>query len=134
MAVRPLLHGLLRNPSPVREALVLPAALVGAYATDAIGIHAVFGAFLVGTVMPRREGVPGLEQLGWHLAGAIAVLTPIYFVTAGLAVDIPSLRAGDLAAFVLIVAAACTGKSSVRSPAREPRGSPGATRSPSACS
>ena len=30
-----------------------PSALVGAYATDAIGIHAVFGAFLVGAAMPR---------------------------------------------------------------------------------
>jgi Kef-type K+ transport system membrane component KefB len=108
--VRPLLHGLLRNPSPARRALVLPAALAGAYATEAIGIHAVFGAFLVGTAMPRREGVPALEALGRQLSGAIAVLAPVYFVTSGMAIDIPGLRAGDLAAFVLILVAACAGK------------------------
>jgi Kef-type K+ transport system membrane component KefB len=110
IVLRPLLHSLLRNPSPARQALVLPAALAGAYATETIGIHAVFGAFLVGTVMPRREGVRALEAVGRHLSGAIAVLAPIYFVTSGLAVDIPGLRANDLAAFVLILAVACAGK------------------------
>ena len=40
----------------------------------------------------------------------IAFLAPIYFVTSGMAVDIPGLRAGDLADFVLIFAAACAGK------------------------
>jgi Kef-type K+ transport system membrane component KefB len=110
VAVRPLLHTLLRDPSPAREALVLPAAFAGAYATEAIGIHAVFGAFLIGTVMPRRTSVPALERLGRQLSGATAVLAPIYFVTSGLLVDIPALRANDLAAFVLIMAAACAGK------------------------
>jgi Kef-type K+ transport system membrane component KefB len=104
------LHSLLRTPSPAREALVLPAAFAGAYATEAIGIHAVFGAFLVGTAMPRRDDSPVLEHLDRSLAGAIAVLAPIYFVVSGLAVDIPGLQAGDLAAFVLIMAAACAGK------------------------
>jgi Kef-type K+ transport system membrane component KefB len=110
IVVRPLLHSLVRNPSPARETLVMPLALAGAYATEAIGIHAVFGAFLVGTVMPRREGVRALETLRRHLSGAVAVLAPIYFVTSGLAVDISGLHANDLAAFVLILAAACAGK------------------------
>jgi Kef-type K+ transport system membrane component KefB len=110
VVVRPLLHSLLRNPSPAREALVLPLALAGAYATEAIGIHAVFGAFLVGSVMPRREGVPAFDRVRRHLVGAIAVLAPIYFVTSGMAVDIPGLRGSDLAAFALIMATACAGK------------------------
>ena len=110
VAVRPFLHRLLRNPSPAREALVLPAVFAGAYATEAIGIHAVFGAFLIGTAMPRRDGGAALERLGHQLSGAVAVLAPIYFVTSGLAVDIPALRANDLAAFVLILVAACAGK------------------------
>jgi Kef-type K+ transport system membrane component KefB len=110
VVLRPFLHSLLRTPSPAREALVLPAAFAGAYATEAIGIHAVFGAFLVGTAMPRRDDSPVLEHLDRSLAGAIAVLAPIYFVVSGLAVDIPGLQAGDLAAFVLIMAAACAGK------------------------
>jgi Kef-type K+ transport system membrane component KefB len=40
----------------------------------------------------------------------IVLLAPIYFVTSGMAVDIPGLRAGDLADFALILTAACAGK------------------------
>jgi Kef-type K+ transport system membrane component KefB len=98
--VRPLLR---RVTAP---ALVLPIALAGAYVTDAIGIHAVFGAFLVGVAMPR----PPDGEARRALASVVAVLAPIYFVMSGMAVDIPGLRAEDLAAFVLILVAACAGK------------------------
>jgi Kef-type K+ transport system membrane component KefB len=108
--VRPGLRMLLRDPTPGREALVLPVALVGAYATEAIGIHAVFGAFLVGTAMPRPHGENALIEFRRHLSPTVAVLAPIYFVTSGMAVDIPGLRAGDLADFLLILVAACAGK------------------------
>jgi Kef-type K+ transport system membrane component KefB len=98
--LRPLLR---RVTAP---ALVLPIALGGAYVTDAIGIHAVFGAFLVGVAMPR----PPDDEARRSLVAVVAVLAPIYFVMSGMAVDIPGLRAGDVAAFALILAAACAGK------------------------
>ena len=98
------------DASPAREALVLPVALAGAYVTDAIGIHAVFGAFLVGAAMPRPDAAHALTELRRRLSPVIAFLAPIYFVTSGMAVDIPGLRAGDLADFVLIITAACAGK------------------------
>jgi Kef-type K+ transport system membrane component KefB len=98
--VRPLLR---RVTTP---ALVLPIALAGAYVTDAIGIHAVFGAFLVGVAMPRPQDGEARRTL----APVVGVLAPIYFVMSGMAVDIPGLRAADLAAFVLILVAACAGK------------------------
>ena len=110
VVVRPLLHRLLRRASPAREALVVPAALAGAYATDAIGIHAVFGAFLVGAAMPRPDAEHTLTELRRRLSPVIAFLAPIYFVTSGMAVDIPGLRRGDLADFALILTAACAGK------------------------
>jgi len=106
LVVRPLLHRLLRDPTPVREALVLPLAFAGAYVTEAIGLHAVFGAFLVGVAMPRRTD----EEARRRLAAVVAVLAPIYFVTSGMGVDIPGLRSGDLVAFALILAAACAWK------------------------
>ena len=87
-----------------------PTALAGAYVTDAIGIHAVFGAFLVGAAMPRPDAEHTLKELRRRLSPVIAFLAPIYFVTSGMAVDIPGLRAGDLADLVLIIAAACAGK------------------------
>jgi Kef-type K+ transport system membrane component KefB len=110
LVVRPLLARLLQDATPAREALVLPTALLGAYATDAIGIHAVFGAFLVGAAMPRPAAAHALGELRRRLSPVIAFLAPIYFVTSGMAVDIPGLRAGDLADFLLILTAACAGK------------------------
>ena len=110
LVLRPVLHRLLRHASPAREALVLPTALAGAYVTDAIGIHAVFGAFLVGAAMPRPDAEHTLKELRRRLSPVISFLAPIYFVTSGMAVDIPGLRAGDLADLVLIITAACAGK------------------------
>jgi len=89
-----------------RQELILPVALLGAYATDAIGIHAVFGAFLIGAAMPRPPDAAARDRF----VPVVAVLTPVYFVMSGMAVDIPGLRAGDFGALVLIVAAACAGK------------------------
>jgi Kef-type K+ transport system membrane component KefB len=110
VVVRPLLRRALRSPTPAREALVLPVALASAYVTEEIGIHAVFGAFLAGAVMPRPQCDDELAAARARLTPAIMVLAPIYFVASGMGVDIPGLRAEDLADFALILAAACAGK------------------------
>ena len=112
-----------------------PAAFAGAYATEAIGIHAVFGAFLVGAAMPRQGAACRPSTgCGRQLSRAVAVLAPIYFVASGMAVDIPALRASDLAAFALIMAAACAGKFlGAFGGARAAGIGARATRSPSAC-
>jgi Kef-type K+ transport system membrane component KefB len=105
LLVRPALRRLVRVGWPGTELLIVAAALGGAYVTDAIGIHSVFGAFAVGAAMPRGE--PELRRGLWP---AVALLLPVYFVTSGMAVDVPGLQAGDLGALVLIMAAACAGK------------------------
>jgi Kef-type K+ transport system membrane component KefB len=110
LVVRPLLQRELRIASPARQALIVPLALVGAYVTDAIGIHAVFGAFLLGAAMPRPHGSVPRDELRRRLTPAVGLLVPIYFVTSGMAVDIPGLRGADIADFVLVLAAACAGK------------------------
>ena len=106
VVVRPLL----RRLSGAWEALVVPLVLAAAYATEAIGIHAVFGAFLIGAAMPRPDRATGLASLRRRLTPAVGLLAPIYFVMSGMAVDIPGLRAGDLADFGLVLVAACAGK------------------------
>jgi Kef-type K+ transport system membrane component KefB len=108
--VRPLLAYLVRNGSPVREIMPLAAAFAAGYVTDAIGIHAVFGAFLIGTAMPRHTHDIGLAKLRERVGPAVALLAPIYFVTSGMTVDIPALRAADLGDLALILAVACAGK------------------------
>jgi Kef-type K+ transport system membrane component KefB len=110
LVVRPLLRVLLRSATPAREALVVPVALSGAYLTEAIGIHAAFGAFLTGAAMPRHDRDLALAEIRRRLSPVSALLAPIYFVTSGMTVDIPGLRKSDLADLALILAAACAGK------------------------
>jgi Kef-type K+ transport system membrane component KefB len=111
LLLRPSLREVLRTDRPGALVLVVAAALCGGYVTDAIGIHSVFGAFAVGLAMPR-EGLAQTRALGVRrgLWPAVTLLVPVYFVTSGMGVDLPGLRAGDLAAFALILTAACVGK------------------------
>ena len=110
VVVRPLLQHLLRGATPSRELLLVPVALGGAYLTETIGIHAAFGAFLVGAAMPRHDTDAALGEIRRRLSHVSALLVPIYFVTSGMMVDISGLEQGDLADLLLILAAACAGK------------------------
>jgi Kef-type K+ transport system membrane component KefB len=64
--------------------LVVALALMalGAWVTDAVGLHAVFGAFVMGAAMPRgavvRELTSRIEPL------TIALLLPLFFTYSGL--------------------------------------------------
>jgi Kef-type K+ transport system membrane component KefB len=110
LVVRPLAGRALRTPTPAATALIVPGALVSAYITDAIGVHAVFGAFLAGVAMPRTDTAAELAELRRRLSPVVVMLGSIYFVISGMGVDIPGLREGDLVALVVIVVAACAGK------------------------
>ena len=61
-------------------AVVLIGVLVSAYITEIIGIHAIFGAFIFGAVMPRQGAAemttrdPGAAGAGQRAAAAAAVL------------------------------------------------------------
>src|SRR5215218_6606305 len=91
VVIRPGLRRLPRSRSGPGEALVVPLVLASAYATEAIGVHAVFGAFLIGAAMPRPVGASGLAQLRRQLSPAVGLLAPVYFVLSGMAVDVPGL-------------------------------------------
>lgn len=85
--------------------LLLPAAC---YA-DWVGIHAVFGAFILGTAMPR-----GLfsEELRRKLGPlTTALLVPLFFVYSGLNTRIDFVNTWALWGLTgLVLAAACVGK------------------------
>jgi hypothetical protein len=67
-----------------------PAAFAGAYFTDAIGIHAVLGAFLVGAAMPRPSGAAqGFLDVRRRLSTVVAILAPVYFVTTLMTSPLP---------------------------------------------
>src|SRR6516164_6928174 len=96
--VRPLLRRLsgfyqrAGRLTPNILATVLAALLLSCYATNWMGLHFIFGAFLFGIVMPR-ENVLGLREeiLESLLQVSLLVLLPIYFVVAGLNINLSSI-------------------------------------------
>lgn len=91
-------------------ALVLIGLLVSALVTEAIGIHALFGAFLLGVSIPHdsflaRELTHRLEDL------VVVLLLPAFFAFTGLRTQMGLLAsATDWLYCAVIVLIACTGK------------------------
>jgi Kef-type K+ transport system membrane component KefB len=48
--------GLQRGPSEMMMAVIILLVLVGAFYTDIIGVHPIFGGFLVGLIIPHEHG------------------------------------------------------------------------------
>ena len=84
-------------------ALVLGLFLLSAWAMDAVGMHAVFGGFLLGTAMPRgrltRELVAKLEPL------TVTFLLPCFFTFSGLNTDMTVLGHASLLVAALVIVA-----------------------------
>jgi len=98
--VRPLLTRLekhLTTDGGLSDAgLVLGLALMalGAWFTDLIGLHAVFGAFVMGMGMPRRIMATGLVERIQPLT--VALLLPLFFTYSGLNTKIGLLNTAFL--------------------------------------
>jgi Kef-type K+ transport system membrane component KefB len=98
------------NLSKTIVAFVFIILLGSAYLTEIIGIHALFGAFLAGTIMPqnlnfKRIIVEKIEDV------SLVVLLPLFFVFTGLRTQIGLLNEPGLwLVCLLIVAVAITGK------------------------
>lgn len=91
--------------------LVICLALMasGAWFTDAIGLHAVFGAFVMGMAMPR--GVVSAELIQRIQPLTVALLLPLFFTYSGLNTRIGLLNTGYLWAMTgLVMLAAVGGK------------------------
>lgn len=84
--VRPLARRLfLHRARP--PASVLPAALLlllsSALATELVGVHALFGAFVAGAVMPREEGLRRTLSASFAPLST-TLLLPVFFAYTGL--------------------------------------------------
>src|SRR4051794_22560285 len=92
-------------------AMLFIGVLVSALATDRIGIHALFGAFLFGAIMPQRSELIG-ELTGKLEDFTVVFLLPLFFAFNGLRTDIgPIGTDGKLWAFCgLILLVAVVGK------------------------
>jgi Kef-type K+ transport system membrane component KefB len=73
--------------------------------TQAIGIHAVFGAFLAGVTVARSPGLrPQTRETVREFS--LAVFTPIFFCTVGLQVDLLALTHWGFFLWLLLLAVA----------------------------
>jgi len=82
---------------------------LGAWVTDAIGLHAVFGAFVMGAAMPR--GVVGRALVERIQPLTVALLLPLFFTFSGLNTQITLLNSTYLWMMALLVlVAAVLGK------------------------
>jgi Kef-type K+ transport system membrane component KefB len=86
--LRPILARLhrlwIQNEELSEAGLVLGLALMalGAWITDKIGLHAVFGAFVMGAAMPR--GVMTRDLIARIQSLTVALLLPLFFTYSGL--------------------------------------------------
>ncbi len=100
LIVRPLLvrakGWLIENGALTEAGLVVGLALMalGAWFTDLVGLHAVFGAFVMGAAMPR--GVVARDIVGRIQPLTVALLLPLFFTYSGLNTKIGLLNTGFL--------------------------------------
>lgn len=96
------------NQNVVATTLIL--VLLSSWATEWIGIHALFGAFIFGAVVPKEERfaqilADKLEDL------VVVLLLPLFFAYSGLRTEIGLLNTGSAWLMCgLVIAAACLGK------------------------
>jgi Kef-type K+ transport system membrane component KefB len=109
LAGRPMLSRLYSylGSRPEREPLILPATLVllalAGWATDSLGIYAVFGAFVFGACVPRGALQERLESQIMPLTTVL--LLPMFFVNSGLNTAIGLLSDPTMWAIALVVLA-----------------------------
>jgi Kef-type K+ transport system membrane component KefB len=91
-------------------ALILLFALASAWSTEFLGIHALFGAFLAGVIMPRHHGfVHALtEKLNDF---TVVFLLPLFFAYTGLRTSVGLLNSPELWLYCgIIILVAVVGK------------------------
>lgn len=115
-AIKPLLAKMaMRSPQgePVKEiyiCITLTLVLACSFVTDTIGIHALFGAFVAGIVVPKDGPFAGvltekIEDL------VMSLFLPLYFVSSGLKTNVATISGAlSWGLLVLVIFTACFGK------------------------
>ncbi|KAK8951079.1 Cation/H(+) antiporter 19 [Platanthera zijinensis] len=116
LLVRPALAYIARRSpvgEPIKESFIcatLVIVLASSFITDAIGIHALFGAFVIGILVPKDGSFANvlIEKLEDLIS---SILLPLYFVSSGLKTDVTTISgARSWGLLVLVIVNACLGK------------------------
>lgn len=90
--------------------VILVGVLLSAWTTEEIGIHAIFGAFAFGAILPRDSLLVGDVTLRLE-DFTVLLFLPVFFAAAGLRTELGTIDQADiLAAGLLVLAAAVLGK------------------------
>jgi Kef-type K+ transport system membrane component KefB len=89
--------------SPALLGVIVALFMACAWAMDVVGLHSVFGGFILGVTLPRglltRELKKQLEPL------ALALLVPMFFTFSGLNTQLTMVNSLSLAAVALVILA-----------------------------
>ncbi len=89
---------------------IFVGVLLSAYVAQQIGIAAIFGAFIMGLIMPRRAGLTADVSARFENF-VVLVLLPLFFVVTGLRTEVNALNRPVLWAItLLLIAVAIVGK------------------------
>lgn len=100
--------GIENGPSQSDMALIFLLVFVSSFYTDIIGVHSIFGAFLVGVVIPRKNLF--VMRVTEKIEDFISVaLLPIYFTVAGLDLDLGLLNDGITWGYVIAILSVAIG-------------------------
>jgi len=112
-AVRPALRLLTRRFAVVSELpVMLVIAFLSSWATEWIGIHALFGAFFAGVIWPRGEAMSRtiIEKVSAQLEPiAMIVLIPLFFTYTGIRTNIGLIGGVDAWPYAAVIVAAAIG-------------------------
>ncbi|KAG9141174.1 hypothetical protein Leryth_001664 [Lithospermum erythrorhizon] len=98
---------------PVDETYIcgtLAAVLAAGLITDSIGIHAMFGAFVLGVIVPKEGPFAGalVEKVEDLVSG---LFLPLYFVSSGLKTNVATIQGiQSWGLLVLVIFTSCFGK------------------------
>ena len=87
--------------SPATMSIALMVFMICAFVADGIGLHAVFGGFLLGTVMPR--GLLATELRKQIEPFALVVLLPMFFTFSGLNTQLTMINNPELLLIALAI-------------------------------
>jgi Kef-type K+ transport system membrane component KefB len=110
LMIRPIVRSLTRRfPIANELPIMLVFAFLSSWATESIGIHALFGAFFAGVIWPRsrtmiEEIAPKIEPI------AMTVLIPLFFSYTGIRTNLGLIGGGMWGYEAAILAVAIGGK------------------------
>jgi Kef-type K+ transport system membrane component KefB len=111
--IKPILNYLVTNKYKALNneffALFLLVFLFSSLVSEKIGLHAIFGGFVAGLIVPRLDKVT--KELDTKISDFVnTLLVPIYFVSSGFNVDLSSFTSNQLIIVIMFILIAFVSK------------------------